>query len=637
MRRLRLTPIIYFLFSTLLYSQEYNFSVSEIPEKYTSNANAVIRFDEMLIEVFSQNKMAIKVKSAVTVLNKIGDHNSHLYVPFDKNQKIKNVEAFIYNAAGNEILKIKSKDFNDISAVDGGTLYGDSRMLYYNYIPIAYPYTIFFEFEVESINTGFVPSWKPVNSYLTSVIKSSYTVKSAEGLNIRFKEKNFEDYHIEKNTSNTNLSYILTNQEAIKNEPYSPTLEDFTPTLLVGLSNFSLEGIDGKASNWSEFGKWRFDFLLNGNDEISDSVKTEVLSLVNGISDPVEKAKIIYQYVQNKTRYISVQEGIGGWMPIKANDVHRLGYGDCKGLSNYTKVLLNAVGIEAYYTIVWAGDENRDVEEDFFSMQGNHIILNLPTNNGDIWLECTNQKVPFGYLGNFTDDRNVLVITPEGGIIKHTKIYEASENFQKTSGDYEVTTNGSINAKVKITSAGTQYMDNLLRNDGVNFTDLKLLFKDYFSDINNINFIKLEVFNNKNESSFDEIIEFEASNYATNSGNEMLIPINAFNRNLDTPSRVRDRKLPLEISQGFLDIDEIEIKLPVNFDVVFMPESKIIESKFGKYSVEVSKIDEQTYLYKRTIQINEGKYPKEEYEVYRDFRKDINKYDNSKIILKSKV
>jgi hypothetical protein len=116
----------------------------------------------------------------------------------------------------------------------------------------------------------------------------------------------------------------------------------------------------------------------------------------------------------------------------------------------------------------------------------------------------------------------------------------------------------------------------------------------------------------------------------------MLIPINAFNRNSATPNRIRNRKLPFEISHGYLDVDEVEIKLPLNFEVGYVPQNKSIESKFGKYVVEVSKVDEHTFLYKRTIQINEGEYSKEEYELYRNFRKEISKYDNSKIILKNK-
>ena len=85
-----------------------------------------------------------------------------------------------------------------------------------------------------------------------------------------------------------------------------------------------------------------------------------------------------------------------------------------------------------------------------------------------------------------------------------------------------------------------------------------------------------------------------------------------------------------------MDVDEIKITLPSALQVLYVPEGKVIESKFGKYSVEISKIDEHNYIYKRTIRIEEGEYPKEEYDLYRTFRKNIRKYDNSKIVLKSK-
>jgi len=94
-----------------------------------------------------------------------------------------------------------------------------------------------------------------------------------------------------------------------------------------------------------------------------------------------KKAKAIYEYVQNNTRYISVQIGLGGWKPISAKEVDDKKYGDCKGLTNYTKALLNLVDIESNYCVVYSGSEIQDISEDFTSMQGNHVILNIPQEN----------------------------------------------------------------------------------------------------------------------------------------------------------------------------------------------------------------------------------------------------------------
>ena len=119
------------------------------------------------------------------------------------------------------------------------------------------------------------------------------------------------------------------------------------------------------------------DKLLSGTQELPEEVKTEITELTKDASSPIEKAKIVYNYMQNKTRYISIQVGIGGWKPMLAEDVDRLGYGDCKGLSNYTKALLDYVGVTSYYTVVYGGSDIRDIDSDFSSLQGNHAILSI--------------------------------------------------------------------------------------------------------------------------------------------------------------------------------------------------------------------------------------------------------------------
>src|SRR5690606_16810927 len=98
--------------------------------------------------------------------------------------------------------------------------------------------------------------------------------------------------------------------------------------------------------------------------------------------------------------------------------------GDCKGLTNYTLALLKAVGVESHYAVVEAGRAKIDLEEDFPTLaQGNHVILAIPHKGGYHWLDCTSQYLPFGYIGDFTDDRKAFVVTPEGGEIVGTTAY----------------------------------------------------------------------------------------------------------------------------------------------------------------------------------------------------------------------
>src|SRR5690606_29432422 len=94
------------------------------------NSNAVVRLHQVNITLNSINDMDVFEKRIVTVLNKEGDDDIDAVVHYDNNVKIKELEVVVYNQLGMVIKKIKKNDFKDVSAVDGGTLYSDSRVKY---------------------------------------------------------------------------------------------------------------------------------------------------------------------------------------------------------------------------------------------------------------------------------------------------------------------------------------------------------------------------------------------------------------------------------------------------------------------------------------------------------------------------
>ncbi len=624
---------LFTLFFHFSFSQHYN--VTGIPEEVLQNSDAVVRMDKMVVVVEAKDKMKVTNKRVVTVLNENGDKHLHAYVFYDKNVKVSRLEAIVYNAKGKEIQKIKKRDFLDQSAVGGGTLYSDSRVLVLEYTPIQYPYTVEFTKEYTTPNTAFAPNWSFLDDYRVGTEMSEFSFSVECGIPFRHKEENFDEYQIEITETAKSVSYKAKNLKALEHEPLSPSFRNIAPQVKIAMDEFYLEGVDGKAKTWQELGKWMNDELLMGRDELNESTKALMHQLVQGISDPLEKTKKVYEYVQENTRYISVQLGIGGWMPISASDVDRVKYGDCKGLTNYTKALLKTVGIESNYTVVHAGEEIGHLDKDFPSIQGNHVFLNVPLGEEEIWLECTSQMTPVNYLGTFTDNRNVLKITPKGGELVKTKVYLDEENYQYTRADFEIKDGIHISGKLKIHSKGLQYdqkywMVNNTRSEQEEF------YKTYWNYIHNLNLGKVTYLNDKNNIEFVEEVGFSAENYLSSAGDQLLLIPNVANRNLNVPDRCRDRKRALVINRGYLDEDEFIIRLPEDY---FM-ESRILpikeETKFGSYSVSIETVEPGVLLYKRKLLIKSGEYPKEDYEPYRDFRKKIARYDNAKIVLSKK-
>lgn len=624
--------LVFFLFLQNLSAQKNEYSVLLIPNELKENANAVIRKNNTHIEVAASNQMVINVDRVVTVLNKLGNSKIGAYVHYDDNSRISKLSAKIYDATGNLIKKISKRKFVDVSAVDGGTLYSDSRMKYLDYTPIVYPYTIHINYQYKTSSTGFLPNWNPIEDYLVSVVKNTYTVQLKSG-RARVKEKNFEGYEIEKKISDSKIFYSIKNVSSIKREILSPSLREYKPKALVALNVFALKGVRGRATNWKEFGMWENNFLLHGRDNLDSGTVTKIKDLVKGVNDPIERAKIVYRFMQEKTRYISVQVGIGGWEPIPANVVDNVGYGDCKGLTNYTKALLDVAGVESYYTLIYGGIK-RDIEKEFASLQGNHAILNIPNEGNDIWLECTSQTTPFGFLGDFTDDRDALVITPEGGIIKRTTSYKNEQNLQKTKAKISLDDRGQLSGEVEIKSYGIQY-DNKYQIESLNKKDQINYYKSsVWAYNNNLTITSVRHINNKDSVVFTEKLKTKIKDYATLLPDRMLVRVNVFNTNRNVPKRYRRRKMPLKIRRGYKDVDECIFTLPKDYklDGVLMS-PKIIENKFGLYKMSLEQLEDNKIKYKRVLFIKEGTYLKEDYKKYRGFRKKVSRYDNLRIAL----
>ena len=612
-----------------------NYSIASINKELTEYSNSILIDELVELDVTDINKMKTKTHRVIAVLNKIGDGDANLYEFYDSNSRVKNIEVRIYNAFGKEVSRYKKKDFNDVSRT-GGNMYVDSRALILNYTPTTYPYFVVFDSETETGDSAFIKPWYPLGGYAESTQKSVLNVKFNPTNKPKYKTQNLEGHDISISETPEDITFSASNLKAIRYEEHSPSINNILPNVTLGLDFFRLKGTSGSGKDWQEFGTWMNKSLLSDVDQIPEGTIARVKSLVANETTNEGKARKIYQYVQDKVRYISIQIGIGGWKPMLASDVDKLSYGDCKALTNYTKKLLDAVGVPSYYTVLYGDNAGRDIASDFTSLQGNHVILGVPDGEEITWLECTSQDTPYGYIGSFTDDRDVLIITPEGGKIVHTKIYQTEESLQDNSSKVKVNADGSVTATFESISKGLQYEDKYLlpkkKRD-----DVDGYYKKRWSHINGFSIADFDFKDDRENIAFSEKVVLSIPNYANPVGNDYLFCANIFSQNKYIPPRIENRKQNLDIGYGYIDIDSVEVEIPENFSIDALPESSVFETKFGKYEIAFSKSSENKMIYSRKLRIEKGEYPPEEYENYRDFLRSIARLDKTKILLKQNV
>jgi len=620
--KVRLILIFVLSLATTANAQQ-NYDASLIPRELLPYASSVIRNQEESIEVKDFGNALLRVKKAVTVLNKNGDDNAHIAIYYDKSDVIKNIKGVVYNDFGKQVSKFNESDFLD-EAVGDGSLFSDQRVKHYLPAVTQYPYTIVCEYEVRLKQTLYFLPWMPNDHIGEAVEKSSFVFTCHPDFNIRFKETNLSNkVTVGLNSENEKTySWQVNKLKAIKYEEFSPDARNFLTSVEIAPEKFSFYGRNGSFNTWADLGKWEYDNLVADRQDLPIETVEKVKELTKDISEPKLKAKKIYEYMQGKTHYISVQVCVGGWQPFLAADVDKQNYGDCKALVNYTQALLKAINIDSYYCIVNSGEDFKtSMPGDFPCMMGDHIILCIPFKNDTTWADCTSQTIPFGYLGSFTDDRLVLACGPTGGKLIRTPKYTTEQNLKSRKADFIIDSQGDISGSMTTLFKGIDYeYRNALINESTTEQN-KILQKIY--PINNMEISHYELKQDKSYNPFTtENIKLKARDYASLNGDKYFFMVNSVDRIEEPPRQVTNRQNDVYINRGYTDIDEITYTVPGGYHLGKEPLRVSIEKPFAKFTATMElKGDQLTY--KRKLQLIDGTYSKDTYQGVVDFFQDV--------------
>jgi hypothetical protein len=627
MKKLLLTSIVFLCLFSPLSAQDYKYIYDSIPKHLLKGANAVIRSSQCTYAIHDAEKAIEKHKLAVTLLNELADHYRMIQIDYSKLSRFNYVDARVYDKYGKIVWTLSKSDISDHSAVSDAAIYSDDRIKAVSIPAFQYPFTIEYEFEVQDNNSLFYPTWYFQDDPSVSVEYSGIQISMPEGYPFRYLEKNL-NHRIDSITSGkeTVLTWQEMNLQALKVRPYSIPIEMRMPVLYTAPVDFAIEKYRGDMTSWKNFGTWT-NSLIADRDSLDPETVNKVRSLVSDISDPRQKVRKIYEYMQAGTRYVAVYIGIGGWQPIPAEEVAKNGYGECKALSNYMKALLKAAGIESYYTLVRAGI-NQDIMAEFPSQQFNHVILCVPIEKDTIWLECTDQDQPFGYLGDFTADRQVLLITPDGGEIVRTPAIATKDNCIVKHAKIEMVGLGDARITMMLDYKGFLYevLDDLSQQGQHNQKEwiTKYLHVHDF-DIRKMNFR----FDKEIIPSAMASLDLYVRNIAVRTEKRMFIPLQGILSSFDFLADYREN---IKITQGFTTSDSLEIILPVDFDIEQLPAPFLYSSAYGSYYSQAV-MDKRKLIYTRRVIINEGSYPSEKYEDFREFINKVAANDRQRIIL----
>ena len=624
------------LLSLQAFPQVFRYDIDKIPANLKKNANAVIRESVLKVDIRSENEMVYFIKTAITLLNRTAISEYPFIVYYDKSSIVKNIMIHLYDKNGKQVGKVPASEIHDQSAVDGFSLFTDNRYKWYTPSYNDLPYTMEYDYEIRCKNTLLIPSFIPVEEPGLSVEQSRYELTAVKEFPIRYRAYNSTGKRSDSADAKRNyVTWSISNIPSFSISNYELPEEYIQPKVRIAPVSFVYEGYKGNFTTWQEYGVWTYKNLLEGRDKLPEETATLMQKLTAQVNSKEEKVKIIYNYVQKKTRYVSIQKGIGGLRPMTATEVDQLGYGDCKALSNYTMALLKSVNIPSFYTEIYGDRSGRDFAEDFPSLQGNHIILAVPLEKDTMWLECTNDKSPAGYLGTFTDNRKALLCYANGAKIVRTKVYHKEANIKNTLVNCSLDTFGNLTGLVNRTFEGIFFNEQLGMESLSEQKKKENILGDFTCNQPLIVYYSINVSKEKIPR-VEEKINFKSTSFAGLKKDLMIVPLSLIGPTMEAPDNVVKETDPFYIRHGFTKKISYEILVPKNYTLENIPTPVSTILKTGMIQQNY-KFADGKLMVDFTLMLNEGVFPAAEYKDLILLYKSLEQFKRIKLIFQKVV
>ncbi|SDF15465.1 Transglutaminase-like superfamily protein [Dyadobacter soli] len=626
--------VVICLMSPAVFGQT-DFNITKINPVLLKDADAVVRLDETVWEIKSQAEAVMKCRSVVTVLNEKGeDGHGQLRVRYDKFTKIIDISGNIYDASGKQVKKLRNSEIEDYGYGGGADNISDARVKLASFgkKSYAYPYTIEYVYEVRDRNMMSYPGWSPDQEEGSAAELSVYRILAPAGFKFRYKEYNGVPAVVKsKGAEGVDVyEWSMKDQPARKSSDlYQLPAIDRTPLVMAAPSDFEVQDYKGNFNSWEDFGKF-YGTLNAGRDALPPAVAAEVKALTKSARSEREKAELIYKWMQAKSRYVSIQLGIGGWQTIDATTVANTGYGDCKALTNFTLAALRSVGINCYTALIRAGDEEV-IKPDFPSNQFNHAIACAVVDKDTMWLECTSQTTKPNFMGSFTGGRYALLVTPDGGKLVRTQDYKAIQNVRNSRALVKLGETGDGEVDVKVLYTGLQHESRArVINSGSKEEQKKWLLNHI--NLPSLDLQRFELIQGQ-DPSVTEKLTLNVRNCATKTGTRLFVKPSLLSRPFELPAvteRTTDFYLPVS-DYNFTDLDTVSYEVPANYKLETTLPAFQIASAFGSYEMKTT-FENNKLICARKVVMNGGRYGSKDFAAWVDFLKKIRKADRAQVV-----
>lgn len=606
------------------------YTASTIPAPLLRYAESVVRNEQTTIRIKSAGNAALSSKEIVTVLRKPSEESLDFVLYEDGNTKIKTMRLTLYGANGQLIREYGRSDAHEVGN-NASYEFTDNRLSVLSVPVLEPPFTFEYTYEIDFHGRFLFPDWT-IQQIGQSVERRELKIYYPPDYQFAWKGVR-TDIQAVFNAKEGYSQWQVSQLPAVPSEPSHPFFHGQYAYLVFAPEKFMYGQQTGSMKDWQQFGQFVYD-LNHLPNLVSPELVGQVKTLTANCNSEREKIAALYRYLQDNTRYVSVQIGIGGWKSFDASYVEKKRYGDCKALSNFMHTLLEIAGIPSYLALIYGDSDGApEIHSDIVRPSFNHMILYVPSS--DLWLECTSKELPAGYLGEFTSNRTALLLTEQGGRLAQTPRLTETDNRSARTTKVRLLDNGLAELDCSGHLSGVvhepyrQQLADKSRDEMNRFFTQKSGFQIVQID-------KLDFVPDRQSPRMAVDYRLTVPNFAVKSGKRIFINWSKYVVQGRSLPQDTARVMPLYYAQGLSLSDTLVIAQPPGYVVENAPKDVLLETPYDQYRRLVYSEGTERLLVVREVVYYPLNLSPDQYTQVRQFYTDIAQADSRQIVLVKK-
>ena len=532
---------------------------------------------EIMLDKHGKPVFKIKETSKVLVLTDNCDGLSELRNYYNSNDEILKTEAYSLVPTDGKYRKITIPAMKKTTDRGNNYYFDDSYCMVGHFPAIAkgtilYNYNEYLSHESALGYNFYFGQSSPVET--TAIV---ITVPDYIQLVCRYagKDTALINYSATKKGNMTTHSWRCERLKGYFEDQLAPTIRYFRPHLTINIAGYDYKG---KHTNimgtLDDICKWEFEKLKNTNLIASPIVRQLADSITQGSTTSEEKVKAIFRWVQDKIKYVAIEDGDNGFVPQNATTVIARRYGDCKDKSSLITALLQSVGEKSSLACVGTRLLPYTFTRYPMVLTANHLIA--------IWWDANNRPVPLDGTSRYLSINDVpasiqgkecLIVKGENDCMVYKIPVDTPErNIKVDTLDLKID-NKRLYGSGLVLLKGEDKSELMYRIDGKNELQQKDLICDYLDFAGNKLEIKQFSFEGLTDPEQQLKLQYEISlpDYCVVSGERFYVNMSLY-QHLTNIDLKNDRSIPLEAERVFTHRITTKIEIPDGYSYTGLPE-----------------------------------------------------------------